>query len=61
MNIHEHQAKALLKEYGVPVAGGVERVIEVEFNKAEEEAFQKSVGAVAGLCEACINIAPALK
>ena len=23
MNIHEHQAKALLKEYGVPVAGGV--------------------------------------
>ena len=27
----------------------------------EEEAFQKSVGAVAGLCEACINIAPALK
>ena len=49
---------------GVPTiigAGGVERIIEVEFNKAEEEAFQKSVGAVAGLCEACINIAPALK
>ncbi|HEX2148532.1 MAG TPA: malate dehydrogenase, partial [Pseudorhizobium sp.] len=49
---------------GVPVvlgAGGVERVIEVEFNKDEEAAFQKSVGAVAGLCEACINIAPSLK
>ena len=49
---------------GVPVvigAGGVERIIEIDLNKAEEEAFQKSVGAVAGLCEACINIAPALK
>jgi malate dehydrogenase len=49
---------------GVPTiigAGGVERIIEVEFNKDEEAAFQKSVGAVAGLCEACINIAPALK
>ena len=33
----------------------------IDLNKAEEEAFQKSVGAVAGLCEACINIAPALK
>ena len=45
---------------GVPVIigeGGVERIIELDLNKAEEEAFQKSVGAVAGLCEACINIA----
>jgi malate dehydrogenase len=49
---------------GVPTIigeGGVERIIEVEFNKAEQEAFEKSVGAVAGLCEACINIAPSLK
>jgi malate dehydrogenase len=49
---------------GVPTvigAGGVERVIEIDLNKAEKEAFDKSVGAVAGLCEACINIAPALK
>ena len=49
---------------GVPTiigAGGVERIIEVDLNSAEKGAFDKSVGAVAGLCEACINIAPALK
>ncbi|ANL48740.1 malate dehydrogenase [Rhizobium phaseoli] len=49
---------------GVPTvigAGGVERVIEIDLNKTEREAFDKSVAAVAGLCEACINIAPALK
>jgi malate dehydrogenase len=49
---------------GVPTIigeGGVERIIEVEFNKSEQEAFEKSVSAVAGLCEACINIAPSLK
>src|ERR1700712_2530067 len=39
---------------GVPTvigAGGIERIIEIELNKTEEEAFQKSVAAVAGLCE----------
>ncbi len=36
---------------------GVERIIEIDLNKTEKEAFDKSVGAVAGLCEACINIA----
>ncbi|WP_337269356.1 malate dehydrogenase [Oryzifoliimicrobium ureilyticus] len=49
---------------GVPTvigAGGIERVIEIDLNKSEQEAFDKSVAAVAGLCEACINIAPALK
>ncbi|WP_160012222.1 malate dehydrogenase [Rhizobium sp. 18055] len=49
---------------GVPTvigAGGVERIIEIDLNKAEKEAFDKSVAAVAGLCEACINIAPSLK
>ena len=49
---------------GVPTvigAGGIERVIEIDLNKAEKEAFDRSVAAVAGLCEACINIAPALK
>jgi malate dehydrogenase len=49
---------------GVPTiigAGGVERIIEVEFNGDEKAAFDKSVAAVAGLCEACINIAPSLK
>ena len=49
---------------GVPTvigAGGIERIIEIDLNKAEQEAFDKSVAAVAGLCEACINIAPSLK
>ncbi|MEX3011669.1 malate dehydrogenase [Hoeflea sp. TYP-13] len=49
---------------GVPTVigeGGVERVIEIDLNKSEKEAFDKSVGAVAGLCEACIAIAPNLK
>ncbi|MAY64131.1 MAG: malate dehydrogenase [Rhizobiales bacterium] len=49
---------------GVPTVigeGGIERVIEIELNKSEQEAFDKSVASVAGLCEACINIAPNLK
>ncbi|WP_034853110.1 malate dehydrogenase [Sinorhizobium sojae] len=49
---------------GVPTvigAGGVERIIEIDLNKGEREAFDKSVAAVAGLCEACINIAPSLQ
>ncbi len=49
---------------GVPVvigAGGVERVIELEFTKAEEKLFEKSVASVGSLCEACITIAPNLK
>jgi len=49
---------------GVPTvigAGGVERVIEIDLDKSEREAFDKSVAAVAGLCEACIGITPNLK
>ncbi|MEM5492592.1 malate dehydrogenase [Hoeflea sp. AS16] len=49
---------------GVPCVigeGGIERVIEIELNKTEQKAFDKSVEAVAGLCEACIGIAPNLK
>ncbi|MEN0002465.1 MAG: malate dehydrogenase, partial [Pseudomonadota bacterium] len=49
---------------GVPTiigAGGVERVIEIDMNKAEQKMFDKSVDAVAGLCEACIAIQPTLK
>jgi malate dehydrogenase len=48
---------------GVPVvigAGGVERIIELDFNKAEEKMFEKSVAAVVTLCEACVAIAPGL-
>ena len=49
---------------GVPCVigeGGIERIIEIELNKTEQKAFDSSVGAVAGLCEACIAIAPNLK
>jgi malate dehydrogenase len=48
---------------GVPTvigAGGVERIIEIDLNKAEQKMFDKSVAAVQGLCEACVNIAPNL-
>src|SRR5216117_2708658 len=48
---------------GVPVvigSKGVERVMELEFNAAEREMFDKSVGAVQGLVEACKKIAPDL-
>ena len=48
---------------GVPaVIGGkgVERVIEIDLNKGERKMFDKSVGSVAGLCEACVGIAPNL-
>ncbi|WP_159586219.1 malate dehydrogenase [Chelativorans xinjiangense] len=49
---------------GVPAvigADGVERVIEIDLNKAEQKMFESSVGAVVGLCEACAEIAPNLK
>lgn len=49
---------------GVPVvigAAGVERVIEIELVGDEKAQFDKSVGAVKGLVEACKTIAPALK
>jgi malate dehydrogenase len=48
---------------GVPIvigAGGVERVIEIELAGEERAMFDKSVGAVRGLVEACKTIAPAL-
>ncbi|GLK74753.1 malate dehydrogenase [Methylopila jiangsuensis] len=48
---------------GVPVvigAGGVERVVEIELNPDEREAFDASVGAVKGLIEVCKGIAPNL-
>jgi len=49
---------------GVPVvlgAGGVERVIEIDLDNKEREAFEKSVAAVKSLCEAAVNIAPNLQ
>ena len=49
---------------GVPTiigANGVERIIEIDMNKEEQAQFEKSVASVAGLCEACIGIAPSLK
>jgi malate dehydrogenase len=48
---------------GVPVvlgAKGVERIVGIELNGAEKAMLDKSVGAVRGLVEACIKIAPSL-
>ena len=48
---------------GVPTvigAGGVERIIEIDLNKAEQKMFDKSVQSVQTLCEACVKIAPNL-
>ena len=48
---------------GVPAvigAGGVEKVIEIELDKAEEAQLDHSIGAVRGLVEACKKIAPRL-
>ena len=48
---------------GVPVvigAGGVERVVEIEFDASEKAMFAKSIAAVQVLTEACKTINPAL-
>ena len=41
-------------------AKGVERVVEIELNGGERAMFEKSVGSVQSLVEACKKIAPAL-
>ena len=41
-------------------AKGVERIVEIELNGAERAMFEKSVGSVQGLVEACKKIAPNL-
>ncbi|MBH0238692.1 malate dehydrogenase [Methylobrevis albus] len=49
---------------GVPIvigAGGVEKVIEIELEGEEKTGFEKSVGAVKGLMDACAAIQPSLK
>lgn len=48
---------------GVPVvigAKGVERIVEIDLNGGEREAFEKSAQSVQGLVEACRKIAPNL-
>ncbi|MEJ0097576.1 MAG: hypothetical protein WDM84_06115, partial [Bauldia sp.] len=48
---------------GVPAvigAKGIERVIEIDLNKAERTMFDASLASVEGLLEACMKIAPAL-
>ena len=48
---------------GVPVivgAGGVERLVEIQMDDAENAMFQKSVDAVKGLVAACKGIDPTL-
>ena len=49
---------------GVPTvigAGGVERIVEIALNKAEQKMFDNSVAAVRGLVSACKNIDKNLK
>jgi malate dehydrogenase len=48
---------------GVPVvigSKGVERIVEIELSGKDREGFDKSVGAVQGLVDACKKIAPDL-
>ena len=48
---------------GVPVligAGGVEKIVEFDLDKGEQEMFAKSVASVKGLVDACKTIAPDL-
>jgi len=48
---------------GVPAligAGGVEKIVEIAFDKAETAMFEKSVAAVKTLTDACKTIAPVL-
>src|SRR6201991_1952080 len=48
---------------GVPVvigAKGVERIVEIDLSGKDRDAFDKSVGAVQGLVDACKKIAPDL-
>ncbi len=48
---------------GVPTiigAGGIERVVEIKMDKAEQAMFDKSVDAVKGLVSACKDIDPSL-
>ena len=48
---------------GVPTvigAGGIERIIEIDLDRAEREMFDHSIKAVEGLIEACKGIQPAL-
>jgi malate dehydrogenase len=48
---------------GVPVvigSKGVERVIEIDLNKAERAMFDNSLASVEGLIEACTKIVPTL-
>ena len=63
-------AAALSGEYGltdmyvgVPALigeNGVEKIVEVEFDAAEKDMFEKSVASVTGLVDACKKIQPAL-
>jgi malate dehydrogenase len=48
---------------GVPVvigAKGVERIIEIDLNKAERQMFDSSIAAVDGLIASCLKIVPTL-
>ena len=70
MNIHEHQAKQILKEYGVknvyagvPVIigkNGVEKIEQIDLDEKEKKEFIHSIEAVKALWEAASKIDPDL-
>ena len=70
MNIHEHQAKKILKEYGVsdvyagvPVIigkDGVKKIEQIDLDEKEKKEFMNSIDAVKALWEAASKIDPDL-
>ena len=69
MNIHEHQAKDLLRKYGAPVSNGVvilskkeieEKIEEIDLDEKEKKEFMHSIDAVKALWEAASKIDPDL-
>ena len=48
------------RSFGYSIGDRVERVVEIELNSSERAMFEKSVGAVETLVEACKKIAPDL-
>jgi len=60
MNIHEHQAKKILKEYGAVVPEGIFAFTVDELIEKAKKEFMHSIDAVKALWEAASKIDPDL-
>ena len=60
MNIHEHQAKQILKKYGAVVPKGVFALSVDDLIEKEKKEFMHSIDAVKALWEAASKIDPDL-